>query len=163
MGSCLCLGLVWSRTLDRVEWMVFHSDHEDCLQRLYASFLSLGDRELVIVSALVSVRVSEQQGKIKKASFSKDFLVHWALGAGWIDFLNLDLPTFLQRTQIIKHSLPVYVLRWDEAVRHKQQFFTLGSVNIVATNQYSTMNKRRNVFMIKETLTLYLNLLWKRL
>ena len=68
MGSCLCLGLVWSRTLDRVEWMVFHSDHEDCLQRLYASFLSLSDRELVIMSALVSVRVSGYQGKIKKAS-----------------------------------------------------------------------------------------------
>ena len=71
MGSCLCLGMVGSQILDRVEWMVFHSDHEDCLQRLYASFLSLGDRELVIVNPLVSVRVSGQLEKIKKASIFK--------------------------------------------------------------------------------------------
>ena len=71
MDSWLCLEMVGSQILDRVEWVVFHSDHEDCLQRLYASFLSLGDRELVIVSAIVSVRVSEQQGKIKKASIFK--------------------------------------------------------------------------------------------
>lgn len=57
----------------------------DCYYLQYNNFMSLSDKESVIVSTVIYIHALGRQGEIKQGQSSQDSLAYWALDATYID------------------------------------------------------------------------------